>query len=209
MGNLSFDMMTTFNDIINTNMTLVIAIHNNSEIVVGADSLRGDAGTGEIFYNARKLYKITDNLAVLVAGNRFNSGAVDQFLRDFTYEVNEVLNLVSFTDIAEELQRRARVLIGGGFTGDLVFLIAGFNETTPVVKYIQHPSFNFASVKRSYLAAGKDQFAYQLCESIGIDESTPTDELELAVNQVLLDASGEFPNEVGGDMTVEILTPVI
>lgn len=48
------------------------------------------------------------------------------------------------------------------------------------------------------LAAGKDNFAYEVHKDIFQKEKLNSIDLEIMINTVLLRASGEFPNDVGG-----------
>jgi 20S proteasome alpha/beta subunit len=202
---LSFDRMETLSPIIDdTSMTLIIGALNQDSIVVGADSLRGH--DGRIFFDAKKLYEVNGNCVILVAGYLFDAGRVDQFLIDFIDAIRQN-RLTDVENIATQLSQTAVRTINLNGASNINFLMAGFSGAEPKLFCIQS-SDNFEKSRHhaDYLAAGKDEFANELCRQLGLSNNMATEELELSIHKLLLMTSGEFPDQVGGDMKVEVLT---
>lgn len=188
-------------------MTLVIAALNQTNVVVGVDSLRGSTEPlGQVSLDAKKLYKLTNNCFVLIAGSGFNSLRIRRYLASFRGNLTRQ-GIEGFDEIILRLRDASRRLIGGGFGGDLVFLLAGFESGQPKAQMIGYPEFNITDIGKSYLAAGAEQFAYEMCEDLGLSIGSTTEMIELSIYKILYMTSGQYPDKVGGSMTVEILGP--
>ena len=201
-------MLTVKPTIINS-MTLVMAMHNNKAIAVSADSLR--IHDGVTLYDAKKLYDITSNSVILIAGRNFDSGEVNTFINDFAYIVNDK-GLVNIDDIEQEFNKMLinKMVVDGppNSTVRLVFLLAGFNDLVPKL-FSFDSKYNFKNTNwdSSCLAAGKDTFAYASYREFHVSQDTNTEKLELAAYKIMYTASGEYPNEINGNITVRILLP--
>lgn len=188
-------------------MTLIIAAQNRNSIIVGSDSLSGRLDSERLNLNAQKLYDVSSSCSIMVAGSGFNSERVDQFLLNFIDFVNEQ-GITDIDEIANALNRSASQRIAGQVEpGNLIFILAGFSGTTPrLYKFHSNSSFQKTRYDTAYVAAGKDEFAGTVCSELGVNKNMTTNELKTAIELVLEKTHDEFPNEVGGDLTIKVLT---
>lgn len=199
-------MITLPPTIIDTSMTLVLAIKNSNTVVVGVDTLRQkrcENGSYETLYDAKKLWEITNNCVILLAGRDFSFDRIDQFILDFTDSVNE-LSLTSASDIAKQFERKIQKT--DAKLSNLEFVIAGYDDTKPMVYSMDSAQgFMLMTCLNGYAFAGKKAEAQEIIAKLPTISKMNTKELKETVQTILCRVHFECPSEVGGDLRVKVL----
>jgi 20S proteasome alpha/beta subunit len=192
-------------------MTLVLAVHNNNSIVIGSDSFRGNIQNNSKTYNdAKKMYEITNNCYVLVAGNGINNDTVDDFLNSFSCNIKK-LKLVNINDIYNKFKD----LLCDKFKKDgprstnepLIFILVGFQDSKP--KFFKFDSRDgFSEYKDFKIVAGiDDQYVYKELDKSGLVQSTTSKQTEVIVRKVLETTHNKYPNAVDEPYKIKTLRP--
>lgn len=210
MGNLSCGPMITVERIV-CNMTMVLAVRTYNTIVIGVDSLRIDENDKKPSYDAQKYFEITSNSGVLVAGQYFDRLQVATFLNMLSYMVNKS-QITDIDDIYKELKQSIleEYKKNGPISpfSRLIFILVGFQGNTPKI-YVYDSQKGFRLHDSFKIAAGiDDDFAYEVLHTLGIEQETPTEQIEKAVDKVLKKTHTKYPNEVDKPYYVKTLKPL-
>jgi len=193
--------------IVDTSMTLVLAVSNSRKIAVGTDSHRQkehEDGSNETLYDAKKLWDITKDCVVMLAGRKFSFEKIDQFIFDFTETIRE-LKLISVDEIAKKFEEKIQRVPDSTHT-DLEFVIAGYNDETPKLYYMDNKhGFQLTQCLDGYAVAGKQSEARKALSSLRNLEDMTLVELEKTAQKVLSKVHFQFPSEVGGNLSVKVL----
>lgn len=92
---------------------------------------------------------------------------------------------------------------------DLVFLVAGFDNTVPKFYRLHNKvqSFKPVLVPGNYAADGRREFAKERLQGLNINNETEVADLKSYITQTIQEACRKFPLVVGGTPRVEALYP--
>lgn len=184
-------------------MTLVLAVHNGKDIVVGSDTLARVTNilTGETtnIYDFRKIFPIGEHSALLLAGF-FDTQQVTTFMNYF------VARRVSANDDVDSIKQKFWNDICSLLPmdrGDAIeVVIAGFTvEGAPklyCVKKDHKEASEFTPILDYYEAAGNDAPRLRAQELLNGANALDTPQLEKLIGQTIEKCITEFPDKLGG-----------
>ncbi len=186
-------------------MTLVLAIACSDRVVVAADGRSTDYDTGKPNADVRKIYELTPNSAILVAGN----GLIDDFSNYVEYMANSVRksNHQRVSDIAKE----AKGIIDRRDWAEwkdlreksyMDALVVGYDDTEPKI-YIILDNRNFQTDVVAHAMGGWDEKMRYLKANLSADsrENTRKQANKVAV-EMLSKAEDANPKEIGGEYAI-------
>jgi len=198
-------MITLTPTIIDTSMTLVLALNNSNTIVVGVDILRQqkhEDDTYETLYDAKKLWDITKDCVILLAGRNFSFDKINQFIFDFTETIYD-LKITNVDDIAKKFENKIQRVPDATQT-DLEFIIAGYTDKKPYAYYMDNKhGFKLAPCLNGYCVAGKQYESRKVITTLSDIKTMNTKELKETAQTILCKVHFECPSEVGGDLRVK------
>jgi hypothetical protein len=195
-------------------MTLVLAIHNGKDIVVGSDSLVKVENTltneTEDSFDVPKIYPVNQSASLLLAG-RFDTGSAPTFMRTYAHfhSQNKKVTAKSLYDSFHEAVSQLLFL----HVGDAIeVIIAGFTKSGIPELYCLRKDHmytrTYKPVSTYYELAGNkapQERAKELIEEAGITDKTSTSELRAIIKRILKVCIEEFPDKLGGEPVVNVL----
>jgi hypothetical protein len=191
-------------------MSLVVAAHNDRDIVIGSESLSTTTKTGarQADYTVEKVVRLNQRLALMITG-RYVSDKF-QFIANYQRSVSTTLDLdEAFQVLFEQAGSAMTIHPGEGFGIGL----AGYHDDKPGFKLItQEHGKGMGYVKDypfSYFLSG-DQQPVQLAESLitssVIPSGAPTDEIEATIRRIIGTCIERYPATLGGQVNVLMLS---
>lgn len=191
-------------------MSLVVAAHNNRDIVIGSESLSTTTkmGTRQADYTVEKVIRLNERLVLMITG-RYMSDKI-QFINDYKTSVNATFDLDdAFQVLFEQAGREMTIHPGEGFGIGL----AGYHDRKPGFKLItQEHGAGMGYVKDypfNYFLLGDQQpvqFAESLIESSAIPGRAPTNEIEAAIKKTIEECIERYPATLGGSVNIMTLS---
>jgi hypothetical protein len=199
------------------NVTLIVAAHNDKDIVIGCDSLNiyKDSVTGELMANppeeTLKVRKINSTLALMINGTYTNDKL--QFMRDFSLAVQDTDDLVTAFNQLSEMATKTMAMYPGE---EFCMALAGFDAGKP----------GFQRIDRVYGKPVNDKADYPNdeinCYLNGINEpfelvgkrlrekkifSKPsTAVIQKAINDIVDECIEKYPEKLGGPVEIVMLS---
>jgi len=183
-------------------MSLVVAAHNDGDIVIGSESLSTTTKTGarQADFTVEKVVRLNERLALMITGKYVSDKF--QFIADYKRSVSTVSDLdEAFQVLFEQAESTMTIHPGEGFGIGL----AGYHDGKPGFKLItQEHGKGMGYVKDypyNYFLLG-DQQPVQLAESLievsAIPSGSPTNEVEATIRQIITTCIERYPATLGG-----------
>lgn len=194
-------------------MSLVVAAHNRSDIVVGSESLSTyTTRAGQPFVpdeEVRKVHRVNPHLALMITGG-YASDKI-QFVRDYEQAVRDVTDL---EPAFQELFRRTRrsmtihprecfqIGLAGYAAREPTFRLVTRQYGDPNVGYIETYPFNY------YLSGHKEsvELAEQRLSENDITAQPKAAEIERVIREILAECIRKYPETLGGSIEVLVLS---
>lgn len=193
-------------------MSLIIAAHNNDDIVIGTESLSTFTQDGKPFtpekYEVLKVTEINSSLALMITG-AYASDKL-QFIRNFKQAANNVIDLDgAFTRLFDMAQNSMTIHRGEGFRIGL----AGFTNSGPGFRliiqvygeemgYVEDYPFNY------YLSGVENavDHAQRLVKASDIPMRPSTATLETRIREIIGTCIVDYPQTLGSPVTITTLS---
>jgi len=203
-------------------MTLIIAIHNGSDIVTGADSLAIHTdltGASSRQSDFQKIYPVGDKAVLLIAGI-LNTGRGVVFMNSFSDHCQD--NRLFFPDlITDSFFSDGPANLRLSHDEVIEILIAGFDKYgSPSLQKVDRRcgdsgrgvTNKYKPISTYYELGGNKEpmdYAEKLIKDAGVcvaDMSTK--ELSVFTEEILEECIREFPDKLGGKPNVQVLLSV-
>ncbi len=196
-------------------MTLVLAAHNDRDIIVACDSMAilSNLETGEYegkSFNAEKIYPIDKHSLIAMSGV-FDYSAVDSFLRNFTYRAR--LGNYGAEHIFQALGGEAQHTLKLEADDRLRLLVAGYDDQQPILYSLHIDAqklLNIAPMSNEYHAIGYEDPVKQAGELLKLakfNAGVRTSDLRQTVQDIVTQSIIDFPDLVGGSVQTKVLRP--
>jgi hypothetical protein len=196
-------------------MSLVVAAHNQADIVVGFESFSTyTTQAGQPFVpgeEARKVHEINPHLALMITG--IYSGKTVQFIKEYEYAVSDVTNLeAAFQELFIRNQARGSTSLDSreGFKIGLAGYIDGRPSFRFVIRQYNDPDIGYVETYPiNYYLSGHEE-SVELAErvlgdhDIAIQPTTP--EIEKVIQRIFAECIDRYPEALGEPIETLVLS---
>jgi hypothetical protein len=196
-------------------MSLVVAAHNQADIVIGFESLSTYSTlAGQVFEpgaKEEKVHQINPHLALMITG--IYSGKTIQSIKEYEYAVSDVTNLeAAFQElfIRNQARRSTTLYRQEGFKIGLAGYIDGRPSFRFVTREYNDPDIGYVETYpiNYYLSGHKEsvELAERVLREKGIASQPTTPEIEKVIRGIIAECIDSYPETLGGPIEALVLS---